>query len=73
MTFNPPDTGHPGTRTSNTAESSSIPPAARNGSTLPLARLGPSPTALDVVAVSTALPTLRTHLHASLSDLEVPA
>jgi hypothetical protein len=73
MTFNPPDTGHPDTRTWHTGESSSIPAAARNGSTLTLARLGAFPTALAVVAVSTALPTLRTHLHVSLSDLGVPA
>ncbi|SCE25868.1 drug resistance transporter, EmrB/QacA subfamily, partial [Streptomyces sp. DvalAA-14] len=38
--------------------------------TLILASLGAFLTSLDVVVVSTALPTLQTHLHASLSDLE---
>ncbi|WUH89090.1 MFS transporter [Streptomyces sp. NBC_00433] len=38
--------------------------------TLVLASLGAFLTSLDVVVVSTALPTLRSHLHASLADLE---
>jgi EmrB/QacA subfamily drug resistance transporter len=38
--------------------------------TLILAAFGAFLTALDIVVVSTALPTLRTHLHASLADLE---
>jgi EmrB/QacA subfamily drug resistance transporter len=38
--------------------------------TLVLASLGAFLASLDVVVVSTALPTLRTHLNASLSDLE---
>jgi EmrB/QacA subfamily drug resistance transporter len=38
--------------------------------TLLLASIGAFVTALDVVVVSTALPTLRAGLHASLSDLE---
>jgi EmrB/QacA subfamily drug resistance transporter len=38
--------------------------------TLALASLGAFMSALDVVVVATALPTLRTHLGASLSDLE---
>src|SRR5262249_23500553 len=47
------------------------PPHARNwGWTLVLAAFGTFLTALDIVVVSTALPTLRTHLHASLADLE---
>jgi EmrB/QacA subfamily drug resistance transporter len=46
----------------------SAPP--RTGWTLLLASLGAFLTSLDVVVVSTALPTLRTHLHASLADLE---
>jgi EmrB/QacA subfamily drug resistance transporter len=40
------------------------------GWTLALAAFGTFITALDVVVVSTALPTLRTHLHASLADLD---
>ncbi|ACU72549.1 drug resistance transporter, EmrB/QacA subfamily [Catenulispora acidiphila DSM 44928] len=40
------------------------------GWTLALAALGTFLPTLDIVVVSTALPTLRTHLHASLSDLE---
>jgi EmrB/QacA subfamily drug resistance transporter len=42
----------------------------RWGWTLALAALGTFLTALDIVVVSTALPTLRTHLHATLADLE---
>src|SRR5579862_1379044 len=38
--------------------------------TLILASVGAFVTSLDVVVVSTALPSLRTHLGASLSDLE---
>ncbi|CAG6391337.1 MFS transporter [Streptomyces cocklensis] len=38
--------------------------------TLVLASLGAFLTSLDVVVVSTALPTLQDHLHASLADLE---
>jgi EmrB/QacA subfamily drug resistance transporter len=38
--------------------------------TLVLASIGAFVTSLDVVVVSTALPTLQTHLHANLSDLE---
>ncbi|NUS11874.1 MAG: MFS transporter [Streptomyces sp.] len=47
-------------------------PSARSRTawTLILASLGAFLTSLDVVVVSTALPTLRTHLHASLADLE---
>jgi EmrB/QacA subfamily drug resistance transporter len=45
-------------------------PAARKGWTLALAALGVFLTSLDVVVVATALPTLRSDLHASLSDLE---
>jgi EmrB/QacA subfamily drug resistance transporter len=40
------------------------------GWTLALAALGTFLPTLDIVVVSTALPTLRTHLHASLADLE---
>jgi len=40
------------------------------GWTLALAAFGTFLTALDIVVVSTALPTLRTELHASLADLE---
>src|ERR1700722_18109274 len=43
---------------------------ARKGWTLALASVGAFMSALDVVVVATALPTLRTHLGASLSDLE---
>ncbi|SHN01569.1 MFS transporter [Actinacidiphila paucisporea] len=46
------------------------PPASRTGWTLILASLGAFLTSLDVVVVSTALPTLRSHLHASPADLE---
>jgi MFS family permease len=42
----------------------------RKGWTLVLASLGVFLTPLDVVVVATALPTLRTDPHASLSDLE---
>jgi EmrB/QacA subfamily drug resistance transporter len=42
----------------------------RRGWTLALASLGAFMSALDVVVVATALPTLRTRLGASLSDLE---
>jgi EmrB/QacA subfamily drug resistance transporter len=42
----------------------------RTGWTLLLASIGTFVTALDVVVVSTALPTLRTDLGATLSDLE---
>ncbi|WP_370452774.1 MFS transporter [Kribbella sp. VKM Ac-2568] len=45
-------------------------PPARKGWTLALAALGAFLTSLDVVVVATALPTLRSDLHASLSDLE---
>jgi EmrB/QacA subfamily drug resistance transporter len=41
----------------------------RTGWTLTLGSIGTFVTALDVVVVSSALPTLRTHLHASSSDL----
>jgi EmrB/QacA subfamily drug resistance transporter len=43
---------------------------SRRGWTLTLASLGAFMAALDVVVVATALPTLRTHLGASLPDLE---
>ena len=43
---------------------------ARNAWTLALAGLGAFMAALDVVVVSTALPTLQHHLGASLADLE---
>ena len=43
---------------------------SRKGWTLALASLGVFLTSLDVVVVATALPTLRTDLHASLSQLE---
>src|SRR5215470_6737580 len=46
------------------------PVGARRGWTLALASLGAFIAALDVVVVATALPTMRTHLGASLSDLE---
>jgi MFS family permease len=46
------------------------PPPARRGWTLALAGLGAFMASLDVVVVATALPTLRTHLGASLQDLE---
>jgi hypothetical protein len=42
----------------------------RRGWTLALASFGAFMSALDVVVVSTALPTLRTQFGASLSDLE---
>ena len=42
----------------------------RTAATLILASVGAFVTSLDVVVVSTALPSLRTHLGASLSDLE---
>ena len=42
----------------------------RTGWTLALASVGAFMTSMDVVVVATALPTLRTHLGASLSDLE---
>ncbi|WP_433183758.1 hypothetical protein [Actinoallomurus sp. CA-150999] len=38
--------------------------------TLILASIGAFVTSLDVVVVATALPSLRAHLNASLSDLE---
>jgi EmrB/QacA subfamily drug resistance transporter len=43
---------------------------SRTTATLILASVGAFVTSLDVVVVSTALPSLRTHLGASLSDLE---
>jgi hypothetical protein len=43
---------------------------SRKGWTLALASFGVFLTSLDVVVVATALPTLRTDLHASLSQLE---
>ena len=43
---------------------------ARRRWTLALAGLGAFMSALDVVVVATALPTMRTHLGASLADLE---
>src|SRR5229473_8656863 len=43
---------------------------SRTGWTLALASVGAFMAALDVVVVATALPTLRAHLGASLSDLE---
>jgi EmrB/QacA subfamily drug resistance transporter len=46
----------------------SAPP--RVAATLILASVGAFVTALDIVVVSTALPSLRAHLNASLSDLE---
>src|ERR1700733_5804880 len=46
------------------------PGRSRNGWTLVLAGLGAFMAALDVVVVATALPTLQTHLGASLADLE---
>jgi len=46
------------------------PGRTRRGWTLALASLGAFIAALDVVVVATALPTMRTHLGASLSDLE---
>jgi EmrB/QacA subfamily drug resistance transporter len=45
-------------------------PQARWGWALALASLGTFLTALDIVVVSTALPTLRSDLNASLADLE---
>jgi EmrB/QacA subfamily drug resistance transporter len=45
-------------------------PVPRRGWTLALASLGAFMSALDVVVVSTALPTLRTQFGASLPDLE---
>ena len=45
-------------------------PPVRTGWTLLLASIGAFVTSLDVVVVSTALPTLRADLHASLPDLE---
>src|SRR5580704_12427308 len=42
----------------------------RTAATLILASIGAFVTSLDVVVVATALPTLRAHLGASLSDLE---
>jgi EmrB/QacA subfamily drug resistance transporter len=52
-----------------TTTTSSV-PTTRVTLTLILASLGAFMTSLDVVAVSTALPTLQKHLGASLSDLE---
>jgi MFS family permease len=49
---------------------SSSTPATRVAMTLILASVGAFMTSLDVVVVSTALPTLQRHLGASLSDLE---
>jgi EmrB/QacA subfamily drug resistance transporter len=46
------------------------PAIPRTAATLILASVGAFVTSLDVVVVSTALPSLRTHLGASLSDLE---
>jgi EmrB/QacA subfamily drug resistance transporter len=46
------------------------PVLARTGWTLALASVGTFMASLDVVVVATALPTLRTHLGASLGDLE---
>ncbi len=45
-------------------------PGTVAGWTLALAALGTFLPTLDIVVVSTALPTLRTHLHAGLADLE---
>ena len=42
----------------------------RIGATLVLASIGTFLTSLDIVVVSTALPTLQSHLHADLADLE---
>src|SRR6202034_3228424 len=50
------------------ARASAAPP--RVTATLILASIGAFVTSLDVVVVSTALPQLRIHLGASLSDLE---
>jgi MFS family permease len=44
--------------------------SSRRGWTLALASLGAFMASLDVVIVATALPTLQTHLGASLADLE---
>src|SRR3981189_800059 len=44
--------------------------SGRKGWTLALASIGAFLTSLDVVVLATALPSLRTDLHASLSDLE---
>jgi EmrB/QacA subfamily drug resistance transporter len=57
------------------AASPSIPSHSRDGAahqtwTIVLAGLGVFMTALDTLVVATALPVLRTSLHASLSDLE---
>jgi MFS family permease len=46
------------------------PTGQRRGWTLALASVGAFMSALDVVVVSTALPTLREHFGASLADLE---
>src|SRR4051794_9593138 len=53
-----------------TTQTPVTPAKPRTGWTLALASAGAFLTALDVVVVATALPTLRLKLHASLSDLE---
>ncbi len=52
------------------AATRATPGRSRNGWTLVLAGLGAFMSALDVVVVATALPTLQSHLGASLADLE---
>ncbi|MBO2441232.1 MFS transporter [Actinomadura nitritigenes] len=58
------------TATGREASEADAVPAARRGWTLALAGMGAFLCSLDVVVVATALPVLRTHLGASLSDLE---
>ncbi|MBD2899370.1 Multidrug resistance protein Stp [Actinomadura sp. RB99] len=58
------------TATGREASEADAVPAARRVWTLVLAGLGAFLCSLDVVVVATALPVLRTHLGASLSDLE---
>src|SRR2546430_14769911 len=52
------------------AATRATPGRSRNAWTLVLAGLGAFMAALDVVVVATALPTLQSHLGASLADLE---
>ena len=72
MTTDLVETETPMTIQSRTATGSaeSVQPELRAGWTLILASLGAFLTALDVVVVATALPTMRLQLHASLADLE---
>jgi EmrB/QacA subfamily drug resistance transporter len=68
-----PPAGHASGRIgggSPSATTGAAPGRSRNGWTLVLAGLGAFMAALDVVVVATALPTLQTHLGASLADLE---